>query len=130
MVVELTNSNIYLLNNSFINIEDVQKELSNNPYAKYLIYLEKDKVIGYIYYSDIYERCEINQIEVALEKRGHGIATKLMNKLISDVCKSISLEVRIDNYIAIKLYEKFGFKKKAIRNGYYNGTDGILMVRE
>lgn len=130
MVVELNNKNLSLLNNSFIDKDDVLKELSNNPFAKYLLYLEQDRVIGYIYYSDIYDRCEINQIEVILEKRGCGIATKLMDTLISNVSKTISLEVRVDNFIAIKLYEKFDFSKKTIRKGYYNGIDGILMVKE
>ena len=46
------------------------------------------------------------------------------------VDKSITLEVREDNLYAIKLYEKFGFIKKAIRKGYYQGIDGILMERE
>ena len=43
--------------------------------------------------------------------------------------KSITLEVKIDNFPAIHLYEKYGFEKKAIRKGYYNGIDGILMER-
>ena len=45
------------------------------------------------------------------------------------VDKSISLEVNVNNLYAIKLYENFGFKKVAIRKGYYNGIDGFLMER-
>ena len=44
--------------------------------------------------------------------------------------KDVTLEVRIDNIPAIKLYEKCGFKKIAIRQNYYNGIDGILMERK
>ena len=44
--------------------------------------------------------------------------------------KSISLEVRENNYPAIRLYKKFNFSERAIRKGYYQGIDGILMVRE
>ena len=47
-----------------------------------------------------------------------------------NVDKTISLEVKIDNYPAIKLYKKFDFVPKATRKGYYNGIDGILMVRD
>ena len=43
--------------------------------------------------------------------------------------KSITLEVREDNISAIKVYEKLGFKRKAIRKNYYDGVDGILMER-
>jgi len=130
MLVELTLENIELLKGSFLLETRVKEDISNNPFAKYLVYLKSDKVIGYIYYSDIYERCEINQIEVTPEKRGLGIGSMLMEKLTSIVDKDITLEVRIDNEIAIKMNEKFGFNKKAIRKGYYNGTDGILMKRD
>ena len=40
---------------------------------------------------------------------------------------NITLEVDEKNIYAIKLYEKYGFIKKAIRKNYYNNSDGILM---
>ena len=70
----------------------------------------------------------MNQIEVLFEYRNKGIATILMEKLLEEAL-DITLEVRIDNEIAINLYRKFGFEKVAIRKGYYNGVDGILMER-
>ena len=39
------------------------------------------------------------------------------------------LSCKKSNDSAIHLYEKYGFEKKAIRKGYYNGIDGILMER-
>ena len=87
-------------------------------------------IIAYLYYSEIYERVEINNIEVEEQYRNMGIGTELLKKLTELVQKSISLEVRINNYNAIKLYKKFNFQEKAIRKGYYQGIDGILMVRE
>ena len=53
-----------------------------------------------------------------------------MDYLINKVNKDITLEVKEDNVPALKLYEKYGFKKVAIRKGYYNGIDGILMERK
>ena len=44
--------------------------------------------------------------------------------------KNITLEVKKDNKSAISLYLKNGFKKTAIRKGYYKGIDGILMERK
>ena len=41
----------------------------------------------------------------------------------------ISLEVNEENESAIKLYEKYGFKKEAIRKNYYGKNNGILMIR-
>ena len=54
---------------------------------------------------------------------------KGIKKFIEIVDKNITLEVKIDNYPAIKVYEDNGFKMVAIRKGYYNGIDGILMER-
>lgn len=130
MIIELNKNNINIIENSFINKNVVENELENNPYAKYYVYVDDNQINGYLYYSEIYDRIEINQIEVFYKKRNQGIATKLMKKLTETVEKDITLEVKIDNDIAIKLYKSFGFKKVAIRKGYYKGIDGILMERK
>lgn len=127
MIYELTN--LDELDNSFISKEYIKEELNNNPFGKVLI-LKEDKIIGYIYYSDIYERCEINQFEIEESTRNSGKGNLLLKHLIDTVKKDITLEVREDNTPAIKVYEKNGFIKKAIRKGYYNGVDGILMERK
>ena len=116
--------------NSFIDLKDLEKELNQNPFGKILVYKKNNKIIAYLYYSEIYERVEINNIEVEEKYRNMGIGTELLKRLIETVQKCISLEVRINNYNAIKLYKKFNFQEKAIRKGYYQGIDGILMVRE
>lgn len=115
---------------SFINLKDLEAELKNNPFGKILVYKKNNEIIAYLYYSEIYERVEINNIEVQEKYRNIGIGTELLKKLIEMTHKSISLEVRINNYSAIKLYKKFNFQEKALRKGYYQGVDGILMVRE
>lgn len=110
--------------------QDIISELNVNPYARYLFYIENNQIIAYIYYSDIYERAEINMFEVDSKYRNNKIGNKLMEYLINNIKKDITLEVKEDNYIAIHLYEKYGFKKVAKRPGYYSGKDGILMQRE
>ena len=129
MIKELTKDNINIINNSFIDKENVLKELSNNPFSKYLVYLENKEVIGYLYYSDIYDRVEINQIEISSIHRNCGYGSKLLEYLINTVNKNITLEVNKENIYAIKLYKKYNFGEVAIRKGYYNGIDGILMER-
>ena len=130
MFIDITKNNINELNNSFIKKEEVLNDLENNPFGKYLIYKEKEEVIAYIYYSDIYERAEINQIEVNFIHRNCGKGSKILEEFIKAVDKDITLEVNKENIPAIKLYKKYGFIEKAIRKGYYNGTDGILMERK
>ena len=129
MIVEIDVNNISILSNSFIDINTIREELKNNPFGRLLVLKEKDEIIGYIYYSDIYERVEINQFEINKIHRNCGKGNLLLRELIRKVDKDITLEVKEINTPAIKLYEKNGFKKKAIRKGYYQGIDGILMER-
>lgn len=114
----------------FIKKITIQDDLKNNPFGHYLLEIDNNKIIGYLYYSDIYERAEINQIEVEVSHRNCGKASDLLKKMIDIVEKSITLEVKIDNIPAINLYKKFGFEEKAIRKGYYQGIDGILMEKK
>ena len=76
MIIELTKDNISEIENSFINLSDVINEFENNPFAKYLIYQEDGQVIGYLYYSDIYDRAEINQFEIETSHRNCGKGKK------------------------------------------------------
>ncbi len=130
MIIELTKDNIDEIKNTFIDEQDVLAEFNNNPFAKYLIYKEDNQVIGYLYYSDIYERAEINQFEVEVSHRNCGKGKILLQKMIELVDKNISLEVKIDNLPAIHVYKSLGFVEKTIRKGYYQGIDGILMERK
>ncbi len=130
MLIELSAEELLKEKASFIDLNELSKEIGKNPFGKVLVYKENDEIIAYLYYSEIYERIEINNIEVKSDSRNKGIGTKLLKKLTETVEKSISLEVRENNYPAIRLYKKFNFSERAIRKGYYQGIDGILMVRE
>jgi len=74
-------------------------------------------------------------IAVRREYRGRGIGSKLLEatiKAVKDVYKAeaLYLEVRVSNYTAIRLYEKFGFRKARIIRGYYrDGEDAYVMVK-
>ena len=131
MIIEFNkNDNLEGISSDIIFIEELYKDLNNNPFGKYLLFVENDEIIGYLYYSDIYDRIEINQIEVKNIHRKSGKGTELMHKLIDNTNKSITLEVNKNNIPAINLYKKFEFQEVAIRRGYYNGIDGILMERK
>ena len=119
-----------LARDGIIELEKIKKDIEINPFGKYLLEIEDNKIIAYLYYSDIYDRPDINQIEVDVFHRNCGKASKLLKKMIEVVDKSITLEVKKDNSVAIHVYKKFGFKEKAIRKGYYQGIDGILMERK
>jgi len=107
---------------------------SINPFLRKIEYIIDDNVIGYLDYSMIYDRMEIDNFTVLEEYRNQGIGTKLLAHLISIAIEyrviNITLEVRMSNDIAINLYKKFGFREVALRKFYYGDEDGILMEKQ
>ena len=101
-------------NQSLISIETMEHDLQVNPFGRYLLELENDKIIGYLYYSDIYDRAEINQIEVEVSHRNCGKATKLLQKMLELVEKSITLEVKKIIYQQSTYIKSLVFKKKLL----------------
>ncbi|MGM9882224.1 MAG: ribosomal protein S18-alanine N-acetyltransferase [Bacilli bacterium] len=112
--------------------ESRKEEVS--PFSKTIEYIENSNVIGYLKYSLIYDRIEIDNIYVEEKYRMQGIGNKLMSYLISKAIENrvvnITLEVRISNEIARNLYKKFGFREVAIRKYYYGDEDAILMEKQ
>ena len=106
---------------------------SANPFSKRAEYFIDDKSVGYLEYSIIYDRMELDNIKVLEEYQNQGIGSKLMAYLISVAINNrvinITLEVRISNEIARNMYKKFGFREVALRKFYYGDEDGILMEK-
>lgn len=105
-----------------------------NPFSKTIEYIEDNYIIGYLKYSLIYDRMEIDYIYVEEKYRMKGIGTKLMSYLVSKAIENrvvnITLEVRISNKVARNLYKKFDFREVAIRKYYYGDEDAILMEKQ
>ena len=115
-------------------IEDIFYKLFNtklliNIYSKIIVY-EEEKIMGFMIYDLIYDRCEIEYIGVLEEYRNKKIATRLLEYLNNYELSNITLEVNINNLPAIKLYEKNGFKIASKRKKYYNKDDASLMIKE
>ena len=54
----------------------------------------------------------------------------LIDYILSDVSiERVILEVRVDNYSAIRLYKKLGFNIIHTRKNYYNDIDGYVMEK-
>ena len=107
---------------------------SPNPYARRISYYIDNKQVGYLDYSLIYDRIEIDNFLVNEDSRGQGIGKKLLSYLvvigINNHVINITLEVRVSNEIARGLYKKFGFREVALRKFYYGNEDGILMEKQ
>lgn len=106
----------------------------SDPFSRIYVYEENNQIAGFISYSIVYERAEINYIYVDHNFRRKGIASDLLAYCLIDAdkhgCVNVTLEVNSKNEAGIKLYEKNDFKIAATRSHYYNGVDGFLMIRE
>ena len=97
---------------------------------------EKDELVGYLIISRYVDAWHVMNIAVAPEYRRRGIARSLMERLFEvtarDARRGYTLEVRVSNDAAIRLYEELGFKTRGIRRGYYtdNREDALIMWKD
>lgn len=124
---------LYKFPQYFTEIE-IKDTLKNNEFRNIYVMYDNEGIVGMLILDTIYERMELIEIEVQDAKRGLGYGKKLLEFMIEKAKKekveNITLEVKITNNVAIHLYEKYGFKKVALRKNYYQGIDGILMERK
>jgi ribosomal-protein-alanine N-acetyltransferase len=97
---------------------------------------ETGELVGYLVISRYVDAWHVMNIAVAPEHRRRGIAAALFERLFeltaADGRRGYTLEVRISNEAAIKLYERLGFQSRGIRRGYYtdNREDALIMWRD
>ncbi len=108
-------------------------ERKRNPRGLFNSILEPLKsVLTKGYYGKV---AHLVSIAVLEEYRRRGIGSKLLENSIRAAleiydAESMYLEVRVSNEPAIRLYEKYGFKKVRIIKGYYmDGEDAYVMVK-
>ena len=95
-----------------------------------------DRLVGYLIISRYADAWHIMNVAVDPDYRRQGVATKLLNRLFEatagDDRRGYTLEVRVSNGQAIKLYEGLGFVARGIRRGYYtdNREDALIMWKD
>lgn len=110
-------------------------ELSNDL-AHYYSAFEGDTLVGYAGTWQILDEAHLTTIAVdpdlTRKKIGEAILIKVIEDCYKNEIKYITLEVRVSNIPAIKLYEKYGFKSLGCRKGYYqnNNEDALIMWTE
>lgn len=115
-------------------LSSIKAEIAN-PLAKYIVATEDntDRIIGFVGVWIIAGEGDVTNIAVHPNFRRFGIASNLLETLIShcikNECSILNLEVRDSNIGAQHLYYKFGFKQISIRKKYYSDTkeDAIIM---
>jgi ribosomal-protein-alanine N-acetyltransferase len=95
-----------------------------------------DRLVGYLIISRYADAWHVMNVAVDEEYRRQGVATKLLGRLFEvtagDDRRGYTLEVRVSNEHAIKLYERLGFVARGIRRGYYtdNREDALIMWKD
>jgi [ribosomal protein S18]-alanine N-acetyltransferase len=98
--------------------------------------VEANRFVGYLIISRYVDAWHVMNIAVAKDYRRRGIATHLMQRLFEvtsgDGRRGYTLEVRVSNEAAIRLYESLGFKARGVRRGYYtdNREDALIMWKD
>lgn len=113
--------------------EAFYNEITNNPYAHYIVMKDGEKVIGYCGIWNVMGDAQITNIAVLPSYRGQKLGDLLLTKA-KEIAKEkgadvLSLEVRVSNYVAQSLYRKHGFQNGGIRKQYYvdNKEDALVM---
>ncbi len=93
-----------------------------NPSATIFVAICDDEVVGFGGVQIILDEAYITNIAVKKEARRQGIGYALLKAIINKCarCAFVTLEVRVSNHGAIKLYENSGFVSQGIRKGFYS----------
>lgn len=112
--------------------EQYRAELNENAFSHLCVLQEGETLIGYLVYWITFETAQLCKLAVAPAQRRRGYAGALMKWMMRAAeqaqCEFVTLEVRVSNYPAIALYERFGFVRVGLRKGYYqdNGEDAYV----
>ena len=100
----------------------IRSEL-NNPLSLWLTAVQDGKVVGYVGSQTVLDEADVMNVAVSPEHRRSGIAAELMLELERTLAKlgvhSLTLEVRVSNEPAIRLYEMLGYVQVGLRPNYY-----------
>jgi [ribosomal protein S18]-alanine N-acetyltransferase len=97
---------------------------------------ETGDLLGYLIISRYVDAWHVMNLAVAPGHRRRRIASNLLDRLFEVTTgedrRGYTLEVRVSNDVAIRLYEQAGFRARGIRRGYYtdNREDALIMWRD
>jgi [ribosomal protein S18]-alanine N-acetyltransferase len=92
------------------------------------------RLIGYLICARYDTVWHLMNVAIDLDHQRTGVASALLAELytrVEDDDARFTLEVRRSNVIAIRLYEREGFRAAGVRRRYYqdNGEDALVMWR-
>jgi len=109
-------------------------EMVDNQNAFFLLAMDEERLAGTCGIITVAGEGDISNVAVDEAYRRQGIAYKLVKEAMETASREyavteFTLEVRVSNESAIKLYEKLGFASEGIRPRFYEKPveDAIIM---
>jgi ribosomal-protein-alanine N-acetyltransferase len=93
-------------------------------------------LVGYMINARYVDAWHVMNVAIDPHHRRRGVATALIERLFEltrdDERRGYTLEVRVSNEGAIRLYTRLGFEARGVRRGYYtdNREDALIMWRD
>jgi ribosomal-protein-alanine N-acetyltransferase len=113
-----------------------RSEIETNRLAHYLVATIDDEVVAYGGIWIMVDEAHVTTFAVhpAWRRRriGEHLLLALLDVAIARHAREATLEVRLSNKAARKLYEKYGFRPVGVRPRYYSddGEDALIMTTE
>lgn len=108
-------------------------EMVEADYANYYVAELHGRIIGCCGIRNIAGEGEITNVVVDASFRNRGIGRRMMQYMLEKAAEQnitvCTLEVRVSNEPAIRLYESLGFKGEGVRPGFYEkpAEDALIM---
>ena len=94
-----------------------------------------DELVGYSFNYIVVDELHILNLAIHPRLRRMGLGALLLSEILEGGatrgCSFATLEVRVGNIPARRMYERFGFCPVSVRRGYYsdNGEDALILDR-
>ena len=113
-----------------------RQEIETNRMAHYIVARAGAEVIGFAGIWLMVDQAHITTFAVDPEWRRQGVGSQMILALLRMSrtlgARQATLEVRLSNLAARKLYERFGFRPVGVRPRYYtdNAEDALIMTTD
>lgn len=136
----------FMTEQDIASVYQIECEVFSKPWSKasflesienkkniYLVAKEDEEIIGYCGLWGIIDEGHITNVAVKKSCQGKGIGKEMLKKLLEfgrgKGLVAFTLEVRVSNMSAIRLYHSLGFLDAGIRRNFYEDPieDGLIM---
>jgi ribosomal-protein-alanine N-acetyltransferase len=113
-----------------------RQEIETNRMAHYIVARVGSEVVGFAGIWLMVDQAHITTFAVDPAWRRQGVGSRMILALLRMSrtlgARNATLEVRLSNTAARRLYERFGFRPVGVRPRYYtdNGEDALIMTSD